>query len=1006
MRPTLPALACLFALLGVCRAVAADPPAKAALPPAANRTVDYARDVQPIFAAACYRCHGDKKQRSGFRLDLKAAALKGGDNGKAILPGDSTASPLIRYVAGLEDTVMPPSGPRLTAEQIGLLRAWIDQGAAWPEDAKGPERSTWWSLAPLVRPAVPRPDPGGAAWVRNPVDAFVLARLRDKGLRPSPEADRRTLIRRLSFDLLGLPPAPAEVEAFVADPDPRAYEKLVDRYLASPRHGERWARHWLDVVHFGETHGYDKDKPRAHAWPYRDYVIRAFNADKPYGRFVQEQVAGDVLFPGTTDGALALGFIAAGPWDFIGHAEVPETKIDGKVARHLDRDDMVSNTMNTFVSLTVQCAQCHNHKFDPILQEDYYSLQAVFAALDRADKPYDADPAVARQRSELTARQRELERRRQALDQQLKKLGGRELADLDAHIQAAGQAAAPKRRPEYGYHSGIEPAQDRVKWVQVDLGRSVAVEKVVAFGCDDDFNHIGAGFGFPVRFKVEIADDPHFKTGVQLIADHTGADVTNPGTVPQTLPAAGKKGRYVRVTATKLAPRQNDYIFALAELSVFDGTGKNLALGAAVTALDSIEALPRWSRKNLVDGIAPGQASPAGAVDVARLREQRQALLARVVDAATRQESEEVARETAKVRQELGKLPPPRLVYAGTVHSGGGAFTGTGPDGGRPRPIHILSRGNVQKPGREVGPGALSLFPDLPGRFDLNRDRPEGERRAALARWLTDRSNPLTWRSIVNRVWLYHFGRGLVDSPNDFGRMGQLPTHPELLDWLAVELRDRGQSLKQLHRLLVTSATYRQSSAIEAKAAVVDANNLYYGRMNRRRLEAEAIRDSILWASGTLDDRMYGPSFQDFVIEKPEHSPHYEYHLHDPEDPKAHRRSVYRFLVRSQQQPFMATMDCADPSMLVDKRNQTITPLQALALLNDQLTVVMAKHFAARVARSGDDLETQVRTAFRLALGRVPAAAEQRELTDYARQYGLANTCRVILNLNEFVFVD
>jgi hypothetical protein len=346
------------------------------------------------------------------------------------------------------------------------------------------------------------------------------------------------------------------------------------------------------------------------------------------------------------------------------------------------------------------------------------------------------------------------------------------------------------------------------------------------------------------------------------------------------------------------------------------------------------------------------------------------------------------------------------LLYAGTVHHGSGTFTGTGPDGGRPRPIYILSRGNVQKPGREVGPGALGLFPDLPARFNLTRDQAEGERRAALARWLTDRKNPLTWRSIVNRVWLYHFGRGIVDSPNDFGRMGQLPTHPELLDWLAALLRDGGQSLKQLHRLLVTSATYRQSSAVDPKAAVVDANNLYYGRMNRRRLEAEAIRDSILWASGTLDDRMYGPSFQDFVIEKPEHSPHYEYHLHDPEDPKAHRRSIYRFLVRSQQQPFMATMDCADPSMLVDKRNQTITPLQALALLNDQLTVVMAKHFAARTARSGDDLQTQVRTAFRLALGRSPTANEQRELADYARRYGLANTCRVILNLNEFVFVD
>jgi hypothetical protein len=630
------------------------------------------------------------------------------------------------------------------------------------------------------------------AWPRGEIDRFILAALEGKGFKPSPEADRRTLIRRLFFDLIGLPPAPDEIDAFVADADPLAYEKLVDRLLDSPHYGERWARHWLDVARYGETHGYDKDKPRPNAWPYRDYVIRAFNADKPYERFVQEQIAGDVLFPGTTDGIEALGFIAAGPWDFIGHAELGEDKIDGKIARHLDRDDMVAGTINALMSLTVHCAACHDHKFDPISQEDYYSLQSVFAALDRADKPYFEHPDIARRHADLLSRQRELDARLKTADAQVK---------------------------------------------------------------------------------------------------------------------------------------------------------------------------------------------------------------------------EGVTQQLAQVAAELKKLPNPRLVYAGTVHRGDGRFAGTGASGGRPREIRVLARGDVTRPGKVVVPGAIAAVRGPSTRFELRSDHSEGERRAELARWISDRENPLTWRSIVNRVWLYHFGRGIVDTPSDFGQMGDLPTHPDLLDWLAVEFRDGGQSLKKLHRLIVTSATYRQTSSVTPEATAIgataqDAGNVYYWRMNRRRLEAEAIRDSLLEISGKLDRTMFGPSFQDFVIEKPEHSPHYQYHLHDPNDPRSHRRSVYRFLVRSQQQPLMAALDCADPSIAVDKRNHTVTPLAALAMLNNQLTVAMAPHFAARVEKSAAGLDAQVTTAVRLALGRDPSPMELERLAGYAREHGLANMCRLIFNLNEFVFVD
>ena len=1050
----------------------------AKLPPPAARTVDFATDIRPLFNQHCLACHGPEKHKNAYRVDIKSIALKGGDtHGVAIIPGQSAQSPLIHYVAGLvEDMLMPPKGERLTAAQIGLLRAWIDQGATWPE-APGTVATNpldWWSLRPLVRPAVPQ-SPVSSFRIANPIDAFVTTTLAAKNLPQSPEADPRTLIRRLYFDLLGLPPTPEEVAAFAAEYSPNSaleirhskFSSLVDRLLADPRYGERWARHWLDVVHYGDTHGYDKDKPRPNAWPYRDYVIRAFNADKPYGRFIQEQIAGDVLFPNTQDGIEALGFIAAGPWDFIGHAEVPETKIDGKIARHLDRDDMVANALNTFNSLTVQCAQCHNHKFDPISQQDYYSLHAVFAALDRADKTYDTDPAIAARRTDLMAKQRELKTQKETLDKQLAATGGRDLELLDKLIRETKQGASAEERPEFGWHSQISAKPDAVKWVQLDLGRSIAPDRVLYVACHDNFNSIGAGFGFPARFKIELSDDATFATRVTLLEDQTQADVPNPGVTPRTLAVSGKSGRFLRLTATRLAPRQNDFIFALAEIQVLDATGKNLALGAAVTSLDSIEAPPRWSRKNLTDGYFYGSKKGQPAAKLADLEKQRTALVARASTPATRAVLEANTKALAEVTAALAKLPAPRVVFAGTVHYGSGSFRGTGPDGGKPRPIALLHRGDVRQPRDPAMPGALAALANLSARFPLPADHSEGARRVALAQWLAHTDNPLTWRSVVNRVWQYHFGRGLVETPNDFGRMGALPTHPELLDWLAAEFRDGGQSLKQLHRLIVTSATYRQVSGEEGgegrvisnKLLVIsregsvsrapsdqspappprnldtlkpitdnsrglltnhlslitnyfplptltDSDNRYLWRQNRRKLEAEAVRDSVLQVSGKLDAHMGGPAFQDFIVEKPEHSPHYEYGRHDPNDPKSHRRSIYRFVVRSQMSPFMTTLDCADPSMQVGRRNESVSALQALALLNNGFMVAMSRHFAARLDATATSLPEKIALAFRLALSRPPTAAERSAFVTYAQHHGLPNACRLLINLNEFVFVD
>ena len=973
--------------------------AAAKLPLPAQREIDFTRDVQPLFQKHCIECHGAEKQDGGYRLDNKRIAFEGGDShAPNIVHGKSAESPLIQFVAGMDEEMrMPSEGKPLTVEEIAVLRGWIDQGAEWPDSAstKVEAAGDWWSLRPLAPVAVPT-----VAGAVHPVDAFVRVRLAQEGLAPSPEADRRTLVRRAYFDLHGLPPSPEEVDAFVRDTDPRAWDILVNRLLDSPRYGERWARHWLDVAHYGDTHGYDKDQPRPHAWPYRDYVIRAFNEDRPYASFVQEQIAGDVLFPGSRDGIEALGFLAAGPWDMIGHSELAESKIDGKIARHLDRDDMVASTIGTFASLTVHCAQCHDHKFDPITAEDYYSLQAVFAAIDRTDRSYDADPVVASRRKELAARKSALDGELAAALAVAEERAGLPIKELDVKLAALqqereGQAAA------FGWHGEISLEQDSVQWVQVDLGGEQPLGKVWFHPSRDDFNGIYDGFGFPVRFRVEASADAEFRRDVALLLDHTAADFPNPGIRPVVVEGKGSSARYLRITAVRLAPRQNDYNFALSEVRVFDSS-ERLLTATEVTSLNSVEVPPRWSRANLIDGYYPGKSEEIGA-----LKRQREELLREVSGDEGMARWERLKREGAAVEAEIRALPEMKKAYVGSVHHGAGNFIGTGPAGGKPRTIRLLSRGDVTRPVREVGSGAIPAVAHAQGRFELSAEATEGERRAALANWLADPANPLTWRSIVNRVWQYHFGRAIADSPNDFGRMGQPPSHPELLDWLALEFRAGGGSIKSLHRTIMTSETYRQRSDTPAGAAAsTDSENVLLWRMNRRKLEAEVMRDSLIAVAGKLDLTMGGPGFQDFVIERPEHSPHYQYHLADADNPAFHRRAIYRFIVRSKPQPWLTTLDCADPSMAVDKRNTSVSPLQALVQMNNQLVLVMSRHFAGRLDQAGASLEERINLAYRIVFQREAGAEERAALAAHAERHGLVSACRVILNLNEFNFAD
>jgi len=973
-------------------------------------TAEFSETVLPILASKCFACHGpDAEDRKvDLRLDTKEGLFgKSRDGFPIVKAGDLDMSELWwRLTASDAADRMPPQEfPKvLTVEELESIRRWIENGAPWEGH---------WAFQPIAPVAPPAVQTAG--WVRNPIDAFVLAKLEAKGLSPSAEADRRTLIRRLSFDLHGLPPTPPEVEAFLGDAAPDAYERLVDRLLASPRYGERWGRHWLDVVHYADTHGYDKDKRRDHAWPYRDYVIASLNADKPYGRFVEEQIAGDVLFPDEPAALVATGFIAAGPWDFVGHVELREGTVDKEITRTLDRDDMVASAMTTFTSLTVHCARCHDHKFDPILQKDYYALQAVFAGVERADQPYDADPQLHRERRRLSQERRTLQQGLDAWNARLEAMKSPALDALESQIAAARErvgALQSADSPSNGYHSLVAPDQSTTKWVQVDLGASMPLEALrLVPALPTDFR-LAPGFGFPVRFTIEASRDAAFTSPVMLL-DQSGADHPARTDEPFRLDARGVEARYVRMTATKLWKRDSDFVFALAEMEVYSG-GRNVAQGAAVSAMDSIDA-GRWHTRYLTDGFDSrkriSEDSPADDVadqkkaaeaELNTLRAERDSARRGLLSEPEREELARLEAARAAIDEAMSRLPKPSLVYSAAADFAPvGSFT---PAKGI-RAVHVLHRGDVKQPLEAAVPGTVGCLEQLPSRFDLADGHGEGERRAALARWITDQANPLTWRSIVNRMWFYHFGKGIVDTPNDFGRMGAPPANRALLDWLAAEFLARGQSMKQMHRLMVTSATYRQESRHDARRASIDSSNQYFWRMNRRQLDAESLRDAMLYAGGRLNLSMGGPGFDAFVYED-DHSPRYLYDQFDPANANAMRRSIYRFIVRSVPDPFMTSLDCADPSQSVPVRNETITAIQALALLNNPVVLLSAEDLAGRVAQSTDSGAEQLDAIFQITLNRAPTRDEADTLLPYARTHGLAAACRLVFNTNEFMFVD
>jgi Protein of unknown function (DUF1553)/Protein of unknown function (DUF1549)/Planctomycete cytochrome C len=959
------------------RSAIADGPPKPAPAPVATRP-DFNKSIAPLFVKHCLACHSGTEASGGLDLTRAEALAKGGDSGAVVVAGKPDESYLI---GRLRDGEMPPEGKGvpLSKDETATMTAWVAAGARWPADRvlSSYELTTdkragfdWWSLKPPVRPDVPLVK--HASWVRNPIDAFIAQALEERGLEPSPEADRATLMRRAKFDLLGLPPTPEEVREFVADSRPDAYERLIDRLLASPHYGERWGRHWLDVVRFGESGGYEVNVPRPNAWPYRDWVIRALNDDMPYPRFVLEQLAGDQV------GAdAATGFIVGGAHDEVGNATV-----EGQLQQRTnDLDDMLSTTTTAFLGLTAGCARCHDHKFDPITQRDYYALSAVFAGVRHGER--EVKPADYEER-----RKQEPEIRRQlaALDRELAAFEPLAVVTLSTGPSGSGPAgsgpagsgqsvgntaplsakdAKPTRPPVHPLGNVDRFAPTLARYVRFTILATNSVEpcldELEIFTAEPSPRNVALASegakasasgvyadGKNANHKLEHINDGRYGNGRSWISSEIGGgwiEIQLPETVEidRVAWARDRQGSF----ADRLATRYK------IDVAIEPGRWRTVATGD--------------DRRPYKDGAPPEAISP-GDVPPEKADALR-ALLAR--------------------RKELES----RLPLAGAMKVYAGTFV-------KPDATHRLHRGDPMQKLEEIAPGAIAAVgPPL----QLAADAAEKDRRVALARWIGDERNPLTARVMVNRVWHYHFGQGLVSTPSNFGFHGGQPSHPRLLDWLATEFVAQGWRVKGIHRLMMLSATYRQASSGNARAATVDAGGRLFWRYAPRRLEAEPIRDAILAVSGKLDLRMGGPGYDAF-------EPNTNYvHVYLPREkfgPAEWRRMVYQSKPRVLQDATFGAFDCPDASQVTPKRNVSTTAIQALSLLNSPFVVEQAEFFAARLrSEAGDAPADQARRGFWLALGRGPGDEELARASRLIGEHGLSAFCRALYNANEFVYL-
>ncbi|MCH2181982.1 MAG: PSD1 and planctomycete cytochrome C domain-containing protein [Mariniblastus sp.] len=914
--------------------------------------VDFESEIQPLLATHCLACHGPSRRESNYRLDVKQIAMQGGDFGEPpIVPGRSGESPLVAYISGEDpDLVMPPSeqGSPMTPEQIDLVRRWIDQGAKWPEHLAGHDReeisTDHWAFQPIrhVEPPQVRDWPEAVFPLTNPIDRFVAKRLQEESLEPSPPADRTTLIRRIFLDLHGLQPDLSTVQAY-QQAQPGSYSQWVDQLLAHPHYGERWARHWLDVVRFGESTGFEVNRDRPNAFYYRDYVIDSLNQDKSYRDFVREQLAGDIL--GVDE---ATGFLVGGPNDIVKSPDINLTLMQ----RQDELADYVHTTSASFLALTVACARCHNHKFDAILQKDYYALQAVFAGVRHGERPLKNQvPETVRQSlsargAELAASQTKFESYREHAQPP-----GDEPANLLESVNAKRNTDRFTARPARFVRFTIERTN----------GAEPCLDELEVFAAGTDRNIALASEGGVASSSGNYANNPKH----QLPHIHDGLYGNDKSWISDTT-----EGGWVQIEfPEEIMVDRVDW--GRDRTAVYSD---RLAIGYRIAlSLDGQEwqvaSSSRQRKPFLVNG-----------------KEPEDAFVVRLEPELASQAREEYQRLVG-LRKQVAEL------QASTPTGYVGLF-------GPAEKIKRLHRGDPLEPREEIIPDTLTVM----GSLGLSGETPEAERRLKLADWLVDEANPLTARVIVNRVWHYHFGAGLVDTPSDFGVNGARPTHPELLDWLAWQFMEHGWSLKWLHRQILNSSTYRQSSAPRAEANQVDADGRLLWRFPPRRLEAEAIRDCVLQLSGKLNPKAGGPGFLLFEVDH--ENVHHYFPLKEYTD-EHFRRMIYMTKIRQEQDEVFGVFDCPDGGQTIPRRNRSTTALQALNLLNSRFMLQQASFLADRLQNeAGDRVKDQVRLAFELAYSRQPAQDELDESVALIELHGLEAFCRALLNSNEFLFLS
>lgn len=911
----------LLLLLTIAFSASADEPANS-----------FDRDVAPILEQRCLRCHNDEVKKGRLSLVTRESLARGGESGAVILAMKPDESLLLDMVGGKEPS-MPQQGPKLTAAEVETLRTWIADGATWPEGRtlaeQAPQNTDWWSLQVVKRPATPAVK--NEEWPRNEIDRFILAKLEDKNLTPSPEADRRVLLRRLSFDLWGLPPSPEDIASFTHDDDAQAYAKQVDAHLNSIHFGERYARHWLDMVRFAESNGFEMNQERPNAWPYRDYVIRAIQNDLPYDTFVIEQLAGDQV--GADE---ATGYLVAGPWDQV---KSPDPVLTAN-QRADELHDMVSTVGSSLLGLTIGCARCHNHKFDPIPQRDYYAIKAIFEGVqhgERALKPVQDD--------ERDKKLAELAIERRAIQGKLHR--------FEPLAKASGKSEKPRAAVTRGTNvDRFEPVEARfVRFTILESSQAEpCLDELEVFTSEDSPRNVAFAAkltassslpGYPIH-QLEHLHDGKYGNDFSWISNEPGR-----GWVQLELAEPTKIDHIVWGRDQSATPRFDDRVPTRYRIETSLG-------GADWTLVASSE-----------------DRAPRGAETKPQANEQ----------------SGELQKALSKLDERMSALTRSPIVYAGRMTNPGATLR--------------FHRGDPTQPREEVSAGALTA---LPAKFELPRDATEGQRRMALAKWIVDRQNPLTARVIVNRLWQWHFGEGLVDTPSDFGVNGAKPTHPELLDYLAAELMEHDWSLRHVHRLILNSATYRQSSAAHAEGLAKDASTRLLWRYPPRRLEAELLRDAMLTASGKLDLTPGGPGFSPF-------EPNGNYvRVYTPKTsfgPADFRRMIYMSKVRMHVDPTFGVFDCPDGGQVAPKRGRSTTPLQALNLLNSAFVVNQSELFAERLTREQkDDVAAQVRRGFALAFQREASDVELAACVEVVREQGLLVFCRALLNSNEFLFVE